>query len=511
MEEIHILQLGQEDWNHRYELPSWAKLEHLDRFCEPPQKPYDLFFLDRPPQEEEIEPLFQAVKAYTMFVTDRAWDTRRMAYGTEGRIRWLYRSRKAKQIGERDIQQFLMQEARYYYPKPYGEKFNLRDLTIAHGFSGAVRWAGNYSVYLEGEFGRKLYQVAFWRSTIPIFPGQTLDFWLEYQKSPEVTISLCITKFSSESISDIQKQWEFDEQELKHVIQIEGGEEGGRLFASLSAKGEGSLQITALHDRYSRGSHGYFLPGGERYVAPNREEAFCYFEPGDLRPPLNVYFAGYKTLQGFEGYYMMKGMMGCPFLLVSEPRLDGGGFYMGTEEYEQMFVTMIRKAMRELGFSSDQVILSGLSMGTFGALYYGCDIRPRAIILGKPLASIGNVASNEKYLRPGGFPTSLDVLRCQCGELDHGAAERLNARLWNKFDKTDWGNTKFAVSYMIEDDYDTDAYQELLSHLRSAKAQVYGKGIHGRHNDKTGVVVDWFTMQYEKILQEDFGRKRERQ
>ena len=83
---------------------------------------------------------------------------------------------------------------------------------------------------------------------------------------------------------------------------------------------------------------------------------------------------------------------------------------------------MIRKYMRELGFSSDQVILSGLSMGTFGALYYGCDISPHSIILGKPLASIGNVASNEKHLRPGGFPTSLDVLKYLGGELDKDAS-----------------------------------------------------------------------------------------
>ncbi len=62
---------------------------------------------------------------------------------------------------------------------------------------------------------------------------------------------------------------------------------------------------------------------------------------------------------------------------------------------------------------------------------------------------------------------------------------------------------------MIEDDYDADAYQTLLSHLRSAGAEAYGKGIHGRHNDNTGAIVNWFVMQYKKILHEDFGRKME--
>ena len=250
------------------------------------------------------------------------------------------------------------------------------------------------------------------------------------------------------------------------------------------------------------------LPGGERYVTSNREEAFCYFDPGDLKPPLNVYFSGYKTLEGFEGYFMVKAL-GCPFLLIAEPRLEGGSFYMGSEEYEQIYVDMIRGHMEELGFTPDQVILSGLSMGTFGALYYGCDIRPHAMIVGKPLASIGNVAANEKHLRPGGFPTSLDILRFQCGGSGQESVEELNEKFWKKFEKTDWGNSKFVVAYMIEDDYDSDAYASMLSHLQSDGVQAYGKGIHGRHNDDTTGIINWFLNQYRKILREDFNRRME--
>lgn len=240
-------------------------------------------------------------------------------------------------------------------------------------------------------------------------------------------------------------------------------------------------------------------------MTSEREEIFCYFDPGDRKPPLNVYFSGYKTLEGFEGYNMMRGM-GCPFLLVAEARLEGGCFYMGSEEYESMLAAAIRRYMGELGFTPAQVILSGLSMGTFGALYYGCDIMPHAMILGKPLASIGNVAANERLLRPGGFPTSLDVLHYLCGSTDKAAVERLNGRFWNKFDGTDWSRSKFVVSYMLEDDYDMDAYAMLLSHLQSEGVQVYGKGLHGRHNDNTGGIVNWFSGQFERLLREDFGR-----
>ena len=240
-------------------------------------------------------------------------------------------------------------------------------------------------------------------------------------------------------------------------------------------------------------------------MTSKREEAFCYFEPGNRKPPFNIYFSGYKTMQGFEGLNMMR-QLGCPFLLISEPRLEGGCFYLGSEEYEEMVRGMIQRHMEELGFTGDQMIFSGLSMGTFGAFYYGCDFTPHAVLVGKPLTSIGNIAANEKYLRAGGFPTSLDVLHYLCGSLDDEAVKGANARYWDKFNQADWGNTKFIVAYMIEDDYDATAYQDLISHLHSSGVKLYGKGIHGRHNDDTAGVVQWFRNQYKEMIYEDFRR-----
>ena len=318
-------------------------------------------------------------------------------------------------------------------------------------------------------------------------------------------IALSVTQFRSGSVSMEQQHWYFTEQELEDAVVIDNTMSTGPVFISLLAKGSGKLQIMALHDRYSRRGHGVFLPGGKRYVTSEREEIFYYFDPGDLKPPLNVYFSGYKTLQGFEGYYMMR-KMGSPFLLIAEPRLEGGSFYMGSEEFEAALKDILEKHMRELGFTGEQVVLSGLSMGTYGAMYYGCDIRPHAMILGKPLASIGDVAENERLHRPGGFPTSLDVLHYLTGGTDTEAVNSLNGRFWNKFEATDWGKTKFVVSYMIEDDYDGTAYNELISHVKADGVQVYGKGIHGRHNDATGPIAGWFKSQYDKILREDFNR-----
>lgn len=500
MAKIQILQLGNEDWNEIYTLPEGVTLDYAEEFTEPPEKAYDLFFLDRNLLEEEIRQVYRSAKAYTLFVTSKV-DVR-------GRMEWLCRSRRAQHLPRADIQRFLTEESRYFFPKPYGEKFALRDVAVAHGFSGKVKWNGNQNILLEGDFGEKFRQAAYWRYNNPLPKGEAADFWLEYDKDPSVEIVLEVTIFATGTASVVLERLELSEKDLEQVVRLESSKGNGTLFFSVKAKGRGRLWLTGLHKRLSRGKHGYFLPGGERYVTSSREEAFCYFDPGDLKPPLNVYFSGYKTLEGFEGYFMVKAL-GCPFLLIAEPRLEGGSFYMGSDEYEQIYVNMIRKHMKELGFTPDQVILSGLSMGTFGALYYGCDIRPHAMIVGKPLASIGNVAANEKHLRPGGFPTSLDILRFQCGGSGEECVQRLNEKFWNKFEKTDWGSSKFVVAYMIEDDYDADAYLSMLSHLQSDGVQAYGKGIHGRHNDDTTGIINWFLNQYKKILREDFGRKME--
>ena len=164
--------------------------------------------------------------------------------------------------------------------------------------------------------------------------------------------------------------------------------------------------------------------------------------------------------------------------------------------------------MEEMGFQPSEVIMSGISMGSFGALYYGCRIQPYAILLGKPLASLGDIAENERINRPGVFPTSLDLLYKFCGNLSKDAARRLNDKFWSVFDETEWHNTQFAVAYMIEDDYDKTAYEKLQSHLKGTGVKIYGKGLHGRHNDNTTGIVNWFLNQFHRIVQNDFENMR---
>lgn len=500
MDEIRILQLGEEDFREKYQLPANTDFYYENIDTSKKAKLYDLVLLARTPDTEELEALQRLTKAYTLFVVEGT------VLSQEAETYFL--CRKGRYLAKDRIQEFLTGEVRNFFPKPYGEKFSFHNFAVSQEFSGKVTWSGNYKVTLTGDLGSHMHQAAYWRNTIPVFSGQAIDLWLEYKKSPEIQIAMKITQFRAGSLAEIQQIWEFSEEDMKEPVTIDNQKQDGSIFVSIYACGQGSLEIIGLHDRYSRRGQGYFLPGGERAVTSDREEVFFYFDPGDRKPPLNVYFSGYKTMEGFEGYYLMR-KLGSPFLLISEARLEGGCFYMGSAEYEKKIVAVLQKYREELGFTQDQVILSGLSMGTFGAMYYGCDVRPHTILLGKPLANIGDVAANERLHRPGGFPTSLDVLKYLYKGMEPENIEALNRRFWDKFDRTDWSRSRFVASYMIEDDYDQAAYTTLLSHLQSDGVQVYGKGIHGRHNDDTNAIVKWFVKQYEKILAEDFGRRRE--
>lgn len=495
---IRVLQLGTKDFNDIYNVPDYIELEYSENFISAPKEIYDLIFVDRYLNDEEIELLGDVTKAYTLYIVEDVELNPAMEF--------FCARNKGQKIPRADIQRFLDNEVRNYFAKPYGEKMRINNFVVSHGFKGMVQWDGYYSINLEGEYGSEFKQIVYLRNNLPLKKGNALELWLEYDKDDSVELEMEIILFKSGEVATALKTWVFSEQDLNELIIIDNDINTGSLFVSIRAKGYGKFRFIAMHNRVSRRGHGCFLPGGKRKVFSNREELFYYFDPGDMKPPLNVYFSGYKTREGFEGYYMMKKMR-CPFLLISEPRLEGGAFYMGSEEYETGVAEVIRQHMEELGFDSEQVILSGLSMGTFGAMYYGCDILPHAIILGKPLASIGDVATNERLHRPGGFPTSLDVVNYLECSIDDMAIEAVNSRFWDKFDKTEWTDSKFIVAYMIEDDYDNKAYNNLISHMTTDGVQIYGKGIHGRHNDASAGIVGWFKTQYEKVLKEDFSRR----
>lgn len=504
MNRIYVLFLGEKDWSEKHTVPKHVEFVFCGRLWDLPEKEQqrlaDIVVLDRSIFPEEADRLKRITRGHCLFATEHV-DMQDMCTAS------FFEGKMGQYLYTRDFDIFLEKETPKYFNYSYGEKFTPNALAVSQFFKGRISERGNYDLMLEGSFGEDFSQIAYWRYNIPVYAGQSIDLYLEYRKTGTVEIRLRAIQFYNGYADAVRKIWEFDEQELAHVVTIGHEEEYGPVFMSIQAKGEGSLNIIALHDRHSRDGRGYFIPGGERLVSKKGEEVFAYFEKGDMKPPLAVYFSGYRSQEGFEGYYMMRNF-GCPFLLLTDPRSEGGAFYVGDGEYESMISNLIWEKMRHLGFSEKEVVLSGASMGTYGSLYYGSEITPHALILAKPLTSMGTVAENERIVRTGGFGTSLDILLKNYGSLDEEAIAAFDRRMWSRFDKADWSETRFIVSYLYEDDYDPDGYQNILKHLRSAGAEVYGKGSHGRHTDNSAAVMEWFKSQYEKLLAEDYQRQR---
>lgn len=491
------LQLGKTNFADDYRIAEGTEWHYEPGALGSETEEYDVALIDRSLSEEECHFLNRLVRAHCLFILSDQPQTPAMA--------WLLRCRAGRTLERAELAEFLAERVRNFYGKPYGEKYDPHTMSISGDFHGTVRWNGYTELILHGDFGTEMDQIVCWRNSIPVENGQAIDLWLEYQKDPAVHIELDVVLFKSGSIAEMQRRWRFSEEEMQSVVRIENTGASGPIFVALNASGSGKLRLTALHDRYSRRGEGAFFPGSERLVTKDREEAFSYFDPGDRKPPLCVYFSGYRTQEGFEGYRMMR-RMGCPFLLISDARLEGGAFYLGSDEYEAAIRDAIQRAMKELQFGRENLVLSGLSMGSFGALYFGTMLQPKKIIVGKPLVSLGDVAEAERLQRPGGFPTSLDVVWKSFHALDRQALDAMNARFWSRFDRTDWSDTSFIVAYMIEDDYDRTGYERLLRHIGSNGSKIIGKGLHGRHNDDTSGIVHWFVSQYHRILSQDYGR-----
>lgn len=110
-------------------------------------------------------------------------------------------------------------------------------------------------------------------------------------------------------------------------------------------------------------------------------------------------------------------------------------------------------------------------------------------------------------MRPGGFKTSLDLLRLYSDYFDEKGAEALNSRFWQRFAQSQSNIQKMAVVYMKDEDYDATAFEKILDVMKEKQTTVLMKGLSGRHNDRFGDQIKWFVTQYRNILKQDFGRE----
>jgi len=500
---MQVLQIGREDWSATCRLPAgvdwvFADVDDASAFDAALIGRTDVTVVDAVCPLDRLQAVDALVKPYTLIVArhlDAAFDD---AYRD-------FFARKAaafEDVGER--QRLVDELPRRYFSKPFGQKLEIRKAVVSPFHRADAWFEGNsyLATDLDGT-GDGFRQLVMWKENIPYESGRALELWPEFVLDPGCEVEFGVQLIQSGTSDVIVFQKRFSQAELAEPI-VFAEPTSGYLSCSVFARGAGRVKVGPIHYRHSRLGAGQFLPGGRRLVDARREELFVYFHPGDLQPPLNIYFAGYRPAEGFEGYFMMESL-GHPFLLVTDPRLEGGRFYLGSAELEGALLQAIRDQLAELGFGERDAIFSGLSMGSFGALYYGSQFDAHAIIAGKPIVDLGHVAERGALVRPNEFFTIFDIVSFWAesgheGDASVGAFTRGLVERWRG--EPGFGDTKILLSYMEQDDYDDEAYVTLLASQSGKPTTIIARGYQGRHNDDSPSIVTWFSNQYRRVIGE---------
>ena len=502
-----ILQIGIDNWAHHYEIP-----ENMDWYYFCPNSPlalrkmmemesitsFHIILIEDGQYLANLLPFIHHIEPYTLFYNQDFKPT-------DLAILDCLKTRCAQAIDFSDPQQLVNDLSTSLFGGGYGDKLFPSTIQIHPSFEGSVSYQGFEHVVLEGNFGDDFQQLAYWPDNFIVYKNLPIELWLEFEKKGTCEFRFVIRKIWAGAVDNFFEEEVYSEADLQKAILIDNKEVDFFITVSVEARGRGSLKLGNLHQRWSRKQFGKFFLGGNIIHDSKRDEINYFFHPGDFKPPLAVYFAGYRPAEGFEGYFMIKNL-GCPFLLFSDPRLEGGAFYLGSEELENKIKETIQYYLDYLGLKSKDLILSGLSMGTFPALYYGAFFEPKAVIVGKPLANLGTIARRGRLESPGVFKTGFDVLRHQTGDVSDKHMLELDQRFWNVFKKADFSNTIFGLSYMKDEDMDSHAYEQLVTYLCNTGAKILSKGTSGRHNDDTATNVAWFLHFYSMVLGSEFGR-----
>lgn len=465
------------------------------------RRQFDALLIMSTVDEAQLEPLDQWVEAHCVFY---AADLS-LAASYRGFLRRKM-ARPLDLLTQGEASQLITFLHLALFKGQYGDKLQVNDIDVFPGFPGQVSFQGHASLTFEGDFGEELTPLFTFKYGISMDKIAT-ELWWEYVSDGAVTLAIAIDSIYAGAIDGVKASRMVSGTDLEQPILLYPDAEVGQYNVTVYAKGQGKLIAGPLHRRLSHLGLGELLVGGQIHRDAKRQEVLSYFHPGDMKPPLSVYFSGFRAAEGFEGFYMMK-KIGSPFLLLSDPRLEGGSFYQGSPAYQAAIVKAIQTALDYLGFDHSQLILSGISMGTYGALYYATILQPHTVIVGKPFTNIGDAAMNLRLLRPDEFEASADMLLALVGDNHAAAVQKINAHFWQAFKPADFSKTQFAIAYMLNEDYDPKAYERLLDYAADKQIHLFSKGYLGRHNDNSDAITKWFVDQYQTVLANDFERSK---
>ncbi len=466
-----------------------------------PKVRFDAIILTSSVTEEALEPLTDTVEAYALL------QVQGLGLEAKSKTGIFHRKVLSELPAFPDLSETVTYLSEVIFDGQYGETLPIHDAVVNPELTLTSTYHGHVGLELSGKFSDDYQQLVTYTYNLAN-PGHPIELWQQYTKTNgNLRLRLEVIPINQMGLLECDQTLYFDELAMQTPCLLPKRDKTILSYAvTISVKGFGTVLLGDLHWRFSHLELGTLVLGGKRIRDKQRQDLFYYFNPGNLKPPLCVYFAGYRPAEGFEGFGMMKAMEH-PFLLVADPRLEGGAFYIGSTEMEAKLQGVIQQALDYLDFDYHDVILSGISMGTYGALYYAAQVRPYAVVIAKPFTDLGDTVKNLKLTRPDEFETISDVLLNVSQGRQILTPEQLNQRFWDNFSQSDFTRTTFAIAYMQQDDYDCHATERLLQHLAQKQVHIYTKGFEGRHNDQNGPIIQWFLKQYQTLLVDGYERR----
>lgn len=498
---MKVLQLGNHNWADQYTIPETLDWE-FNNFPLPKKKKHNYAVVLITGQVEltakEWEELRMSSTPYSvLFATESL-----SQLDKHGRL--FLKQQAAIEMTESPQVTINNLEKNFYFGQT-GIRVSPTNLVINRGNFPIFEFVDAY--HLKIDVATDNWQNVGTYKTTPYYdPGKQLSLWLECTQDPNLETRLVV--YDMEGAADQQFVLPVTSNQQEMVVPMGVTDYARFIGVTIQVRGRGTMEIGTFHYRWTRNGFGNYIAGGQKIVnSENNEEVAYYLNPGDLKPPLFVYFAGARSQEGFEAYPLFR-YTGKPALLFTDPRMQMGQFYTG-DYFQEKIKEVIEKTVKELGFTMQDVVTTGLSMGSYPALKLGAKLGVHAIICGKQLANLGYMAERAPRERPYGFDTGLDVASRNATDMSPEALKAIDYKFWDEFNHTDLTNTKLFIIYMLDDDYDDQAVKK----LKESPAIINGiefvpKGFPGRHNDDTATVSQLFVDRIYDMIDNDFGKEK---
>lgn len=502
---MKVLQIGSENWEDKYEIPQGIEWDFntFPTTLAGNKKYYEVVIitgainLDKNIWEE----LQKIVYPYNVLILPGL----REKLNDAGKF--FLKCKVAEDITE-DIQTLINHLKQRYFFGQFGYRFFPTDISLNESKIKSYSYQDSGHLQMIISSPDDWINIGTYRYSIALIHDRITKLWLEARKKNiQLRLKVFIRDLGYEGDPLECKTLSICDSPNEAIIPVPVSDKDKNMTVTIQAKGSGKLTIGLLHSRWSREGKGTIVTGGKRIVnLSNFEDIAYYFDPGDLKPPLNVYFTGANWTEGFQGLGLFR-RLGTPTLLFTDLRLEAGQFYDDIHHYMIAQVKqVILKTLKKLNFDESQLIMNGGSMGSYAAMKLGAELQAYVININKPIGSIGYVARRSRLQRPDNYETSLDIVKELMDNSKVKTLKQLDDQFWNEFNQSNLSKTRLLVTYKKNDDYD-NAINKLISSPAVQKALQFSyKGFPGRHIDGKDD-IEWFIARIRQVLNDDFGRE----